>query len=509
MARSSLIEGLDFRWLAASATDAMLICDRLGRILYCNPATERLFGYAPEALLGQAVEALIPERFRAAHSARLAAYGRQPSTRPMGAGLELLGLRKDGSELPVDISLSLLDTEGGPVVLATIHDITRRRRAEQELAQQTEQLRTSEARLRAILDTAIDGIIVIDEDGRIGSFNAGAERMFRYREGEVSGKNISMLMPPPHREAHDDYVASYLETGIKKIIGRRREIVGRRKDGTTFPLELGVTEMQLGGRRLFTGITRDITERREAEERQSALLRELEAKNAELERFAYTVSHDLKSPLITIQGFSGLIEQSAARGEFARMHADIGRIRAAADKMQALLDDLLDLSRIGRLVHPPQRVSLAELAREVVELIAPDPGSAGICIDIAPDLPVIVGDRPRLFEILQNLVDNAIKFTADERQPRIEIGAREEAGETVCYVRDNGIGIDPRYHAKVFGLFERLDQGTEGTGIGLAIVKRIIELHGGRVWVESEGQGRGSTFFFALPMGSGAPPDEV
>lgn len=310
---------------------------------------------------------------------------------------------------------------------------------------------------------------------------------------------MSMLMPSPYREEQEARLANYLKTGAGEIIGQSREVMGSRKDSTTFPMELGLAEMWLGEHRLFAGVVRDVTERHEAQEQQAGLLRELEVKNAELERFVYTVSHDLKSPLITIQGFSGMLEQSAAKGDVARMQADITRIRAAADRMQMLLNDLLELSRIGRLVNPPARISLRDLAREAVDLVAGHAASRAVQVDISPHLPTIVGDRQRLLEVLQNLVDNAIKFMGDQHAPRIEIGAREEGGETICYVRDNGMGIDPNYHSKVFGLFERLDQTIEGTGIGLAIVQRVIEVHGGRIWVESEGQGRGSTFYFSLP----------
>ena len=257
----------------------------------------------------------------------------------------------------------------------------------------------------------------------------------------------------------------------------------------------------------YQGYNIDITERVRAEAEREALITELETKNAELERFTYTVSHDLKSPLITIKGFLGLLERDAIAGNVERAKTDIARISNAADKMQHLLDDLLELSRIGRLVSPPEEVPLGELAREAVNMVAGRLEKRGIEVEIAPDLLTVYGDRPRLREVLENLVDNAVKFMGDQASPRVEIGVRrdkdesktEGEGETVFYVRDNGMGIDPRYHEKVFGLFEQLDQETEGTGVGLAIVKRTVEVHGGRIWVESEGIGKGSTFCFTLP----------
>jgi signal transduction histidine kinase/DNA-binding LacI/PurR family transcriptional regulator len=225
---------------------------------------------------------------------------------------------------------------------------------------------------------------------------------------------------------------------------------------------------------------------------------ELGAKNAELERFTYTVSHDLKSPLITIQGFLGMLEKDALAGDLELMQGDVRHIRDAVKQMNNLLDDLLELSRIGRVSHSMEAISLYELACEAVDLVAGQIVERGVKVDISPQLPVVFGDRPRLLEVLQNLIDNAVKYMDGQLEPYIEIGVRPLQGASIYYVRDNGMGIEPRYHEKVFGLFERLQAGTPGTGIGLALVKRIIELHGGNIWVESEGKGQGSIFCFTL-----------
>jgi signal transduction histidine kinase len=242
----------------------------------------------------------------------------------------------------------------------------------------------------------------------------------------------------------------------------------------------------------------EITERQRVEAERERLIAEQEAKNAEMERFTYTVSHDLKSPLITICGFLGLLEQDARKGNVERMQTDITYIHTAAATMQRLLDELLELSRIGRVVHPPTEIPLSALAHEAVTLVGGQIAARGVQVHIAPDLPVVLGDRQRLLEVLQNLVDNAVKFMGTQHTPRIEIGCRQAKKETVYYVRDNGVGIAPQYHEKVFGLFERLEPEGDCTGVGLALVKRIIEVHGGRIWVESAGQGCGSTFCFTL-----------
>ena len=235
----------------------------------------------------------------------------------------------------------------------------------------------------------------------------------------------------------------------------------------------------------------------EGERRQ--LVDVLESKNAELERFTYTVSHDLKSPLVTIQGFLNLIEQDAAAGDTERLERDIERIRKAARGMGELLNDLLALSRVGRQLSTSHEISVNKLVREAVAQVSGQIRSRGVQLEIAAELPRVFGDRQRLLTVWQNLINNAVKFMGDQSEPKIELGARRDGMEVVCYVRDNGAGIDARFHEKIFDLFDRLDKKIEGTGIGLALVKRIVELHGGRVWVESEGEGSGSTFFFSCP----------
>ena len=226
----------------------------------------------------------------------------------------------------------------------------------------------------------------------------------------------------------------------------------------------------------------------------------LEAKNAELERFAYTVSHDLKSPLVTILGFTQVLRGEIAAGNTKQVQQHIFWIQMAARKMQHLLDDLLALSRSGRVTRPPGEVSLAALAYEAVILVAGPITARKVQVEIDPGLPTVCGDGPRLVEVFQNLIENAVKYMGRQPEPRIEIGTVRGDQEILCFVRDNGIGIAPQFQGKIFNLFERLDSCNEGTGVGLARVKRIVEAHGGRTWVESEGEGQGSTFWFTLPQ---------
>ena len=353
-----------------------------------------------------------------------------------------------------------------------------------------------EAGNRAVLETAADAIITIDARGLVRSFNKAAESIFGYSAGEVIGQNVKMLMPSPYREEHDDYLARYLTTGQKKIIGIGREVAARRKNGSIFPIELAVSEAHAGP--LFTGIIRDVSERKELELSRETLIDELEQKNAELERFTYTVSHDLKSPLITISGFVGGLEGDARSGNFTRLHADVVRISAAVERMKRLLDELLHLSRVGRIVNAPTEISVRQVAMEVVSDLSGPLEQRGVEVVVSEDLPIVYGDRMRLHEVVQNLVENAIKFMGDQAAPRIEIGTKVSERERVIYVRDNGIGIDVRYRDKIFGLFDKLDQDSPGTGIGLALAKRVVELHGGRIWVESNAEGRGAEFCFSI-----------
>lgn len=301
---------------------------------------------------------------------------------------------------------------------------------------------------------------------------------------------------PPHT-----YINSWLGVPLKargKIVGLIALDGFRKNQFNEHHAQLAVTfadhvAIALENARLFSDLQSELVTRKE-------LIAELEAKNSELERFTYTVSHDLKSPLFTIRGFLGYLEQDALSGNQERLRGDVQRITDATEKMQRLLNELLELSRIGRLQNEYTRFPFGELAREAEELVHGRIMERGIEVQIAPDLPVVYGDRPRLLEVMQNLMDNASKFMGNQSRPRIEIGtSRDEDDQPIFYVRDNGMGIAREHFDRVFGLFNKLDPRSDGTGIGLALVKRIIEVHGGRIWVQSE-MGTGSTFLFTLPQ---------
>lgn len=243
---------------------------------------------------------------------------------------------------------------------------------------------------------------------------------------------------------------------------------------------------------LYNSLQAELVERKK-------LIAQLEANNAELERFTYTVSHDLRNPLVTIKGFVGMLEKDLRDGREDRVASDLQRISIAADKMHALLADLLELSRIGRIMNPPEDVDLAQTVNEAIETLDARLRSKNVTVQCALDLPTVYGDRIRLREVFENLIDNAAKYTGSQPEPIIEIGTRCDEDEIVIFVKDNGLGIEPQFHSRIFGLFDKLNPTSEGTGIGLALIKRIIETHGGKIWVESEGLGTGSTFCFTIP----------
>lgn len=362
-------------------------------------------------------------------------------------------------------------------------ETTERRKAEQDL-------RESEARFRALAENSVAGILISDIRGGILYVNETLARMFDFETPEefIAANTTNLYKDTATRF---DLLQKLRYEG--KVVNYEAEMLTRTSRSITV-----LHSTRLEDDHLF-GTLVDITERKRAEEEREKLIAELTAKNAELERFTYTVSHDLKSPLVTIKGFLGYLEQDAASGNAERLKKDSKRIADAVDKMAQLLDDLLDLSRVGRFINPPELIPFGELARQAIELTQGRIQEHGVTIKQQNDMPIVFGDRPRLLEVLQNLFDNAAKYIDSRRKPVIELGTKGfDNGKHIFYVKDNGIGIASEYHESIFKLFNKLDSSSDGTGVGLALVKRIIEVHGGRIWVESE-PGKGSTFYFTLP----------
>ncbi|MFN8383887.1 MAG: ATP-binding protein [Anaerolineales bacterium] len=381
----------------------------------------------------------------------------------------------------------LIEINSQPCVLSMFYDVTEQRQVQNEL-------QNAEARKRAILRSIPDMIFEVAKDGLFLDFMASADLSPLMPPEEFIGKNIRDLFPP--------------EIADQTMFALERSV----ETGQLHAFEYGMPpgeEVQFFEARV-TAVTsesaiimvRDISQRKWVETEREKLINELEEKNSELERFTYTVSHDLKSPLITIKGFLGFLEQDAANGNIVRLKADTQRIADATDKMQTLLNELLELSRVGRLTNPYQHIPFEELAKEASEIVYGRLHERNVEVRIDKNLPVVYGDRQRLIEVLQNLLDNAAKFMGKISNPTIEIGVNgNEDGKPIFYVRDNGMGIDPIHHDRIFGLFNKLDAASDGTGIGLTLVKRIVEVHRGRIWVQSE-TGKGATFFFTLPTKS-------
>lgn len=374
---------------------------------------------------------------------------------------------------------------------------------ERELAER----KRAEEKYRSIFDNSIEGIFQSTVDGRFISVNPAMARMYGYDSPEDMVESVYDIAAQLYVNAEQRREARRRLSSGEKIVGY--ETLDSRRDGSTFWASMSIQAIRdENGKTLhYEGKVEDITLRKEAEAEREALIQELEKKNIELEQFTYTVSHDLKSPLVTINGFLGYLEQDAMSGNMERLKQDMQRIHEAVQKMQRLLNELLELSRIGRMMNSPEKISFNELVGEALDIVHGRLEERGVVVHAQPDLPIIYGDRPRLVEVIQNLVDNAAKYMGEQPNPQIEIGQRgEENGLPIFFVKDNGIGIEPEHHERVFGLFNKLDAKSEGTGVGLALVKRIIEFHGGRIWVESvpspqrEAE-KGSSFLFTLPTG--------
>ncbi|MEW6286795.1 MAG: ATP-binding protein [Chloroflexota bacterium] len=373
-------------------------------------------------------------------------------------------------------------------------ELAERRRLERELEEQRDFA-------LQIINNLGQGLTVTNADGAFELVNPAYARLIGYEPHELLGKS-----PPQFTftESLQDLEHAFAQR--REGLITTYESLLRHKSGKLVPVLItGAPRFKDGKFAGSISSITDLTEIKWAQEERERLIAELSAKNAELEQFTYTVSHDLKSPLVTISGFLGYLEQDAFAGDAARLKKDIQRINEAVYKMQKLLNELLELSRIGRLMNAPETVPFIEMVQEAINLVQGRLDEGGVSVFIQPDLPWVHGDRARLIAVLQNLLDNAAKYMGSQPQPRIEIGCRgEENGKAIFYVRDNGIGISSQHHDRIFGLFNKLDAQSEGTGVGLALVKRIVEVHGGRIWVESEA-GRGSTFLFTLPSAQTPP----
>ena len=396
---------------------------------------------------------------------------------------------RSGTIKPCLFSAALVDLDDGKVLLSTVRDIS-------DLKQVEEALRNSEERFAKAFQASPDAVMITRvPDGNLLEVNDGFCEITGWSREETEGRSTVDL----DLWADIEERRQFMELMANKGETRDFPCSVRLRSGEIRPFVASALVVEIGGQPAILSVVRDVGERRRAEAEREALVGELKAKNRELELFSSTVSHDLKSPLITVSGFLDLLERDLAAGDQKRVARDVERIRSATRSMGRQLDELLALSRAGRVIDRPESVDLGVLVEEVLGLLAGSLNERRVDVRVEPDLPSVLGDRSRLREVVQNLLENAIKFLRDEKKPWIRVAGERRGEEVILQIEDNGIGIEPQHQERIFGVFERLHPTLDGSGLGLALVQKIIEVHGGRVWVESPGKGAGSIFFVALP----------
>jgi PAS domain S-box-containing protein len=464
-----------FRAVTDAAVDAIVSADSFGRLLSWNSGAERMFGWRAEEVIGRPLTVIIPERLRALHEAGIARVRQTGHSKLAGSVVELVGLRRDGSEFPIELSIGAWNGADGLAFSGVIRDITERKQAQATL-------RASEERFTSVADAAVDAIVSADSFGRLLSWNSGAERMFGWRSEEVLGRPLTVIIPERLRALHEAGIARVRQTGHSKLAGSVVELVGLRRDGGEFPIELSIGAWNGPDGLAFSGVIRDITERKRAEAALAAANRELERTNAELETLVYSASHDLKSPMVSLLGYLEYLKLDYGEVLGQEGGRYVARMSDCTLYMQRLIHDLIDLSRVGRGGAQAVDVDLADLVRIIVEQAAASHPGGSFRVG---RLPVVTGDPVAFRQLFTNLVENAVRHGGrPDLTVTVEGRSRADGGLELS-VRDDGRGIPHEHRERVFGVFERLDapSTTSGTGMGLAICRKIVELLGGSIGI--------------------------
>lgn len=469
------------RWRAVieSAVDGIVVIDARGRIEAFNPAAERLFGYPEQDVLGRNVSILMPWPYHQEHDGYLKRYLETGAQKIIGIGRDVVGKRRDGTTFPLHLSVGEMSVSGERKFTGILHDLSARVALEARL-------RASEERWRSVIDSAVDGIVLIDARGTVEAVNPASLRLFGYGEAEVVGRNVSMLMPSPYHEEHDGYLQRYLRTGEQRIIGIGREVTGRRKDGSTFPLHLSVGEMSVGGEPKFTGILHDLSARVRMEEQ----LRE-QAALARLGEMAAVIAHEVKNPLAGVRAAVQIIGGRLPEG--AQDGAVVKEVVTRIDELTVLINDLLVFARPPRPQLTPLEV--APILSTTAELLTVDPNLGQIRVEVQGSAPPIMADPGLLKIVFLNLMVNGAQ--AMQNRGTIQISLKETDRACEVTFQDSGPGIPADVIDKIFTPF--FTTKSRGTGLGLPTAKRIVEAHQGTIAIDCPSTG-GTTVTVRLPV---------
>jgi PAS domain S-box-containing protein len=489
-------EASDLRQILDTAVDAIITIDDSATVLSVNPACEIMFGYAAEDMVGRNVNMLMPNDVARNHDAFVNAYIDSGVAQIIGTGRNVTGRRSNGETFPIGLSVGELTADGHRRFVGIIRDETSRVVAEQRALESAQQAQEVASDLESMLDTAVDGVLIINETGVIERANSACEALFHWTPADLIGQNVKVLMPDSFAVSHDGYLNNYKETGHTRAIGIGREVSGLRADGVTFPIEISVGELRKKDQARYIGIVRDISERKQIDQMKT--------------EFVSTVSHELRTPLTSIRGALGLIQS----GRFEKLNPQAQHLFDIAynncDRLVRLVNDILDIEKMaaGQMVFDDESLDLDQLMTEALALNEGYAEQYGVQFAVATRHPnaYVQGDHARLLQVFANLLSNAAKFSP--KGSTVEIALRPRGLGYRVAVKDSGCGIPVEFQDKIFHRFAQADNSDTrkrgGTGLGLSITKAIIDLHQGQIafntWL-----GKGTEFYFDLPAGDSAP----